>query len=427
MKNCISYLLLLVSFSANSQSEFYLPKDKKQQEVTFKRIHNLIIIPLEINGVMGSYILDTGFTSNVVFLKNFEGFKIIDTLRNINLQGLGMEKKISAIISQKNHFRIGDLQANNKTILLVNDSNVEFSEKIGENVNGVVGCDFFKDFVVKIDYKNSKITFIKHEFYREKKCRSYQKIPIEFKKNKPFITAKITLNKGEDSKNLNLLVDTGASDAIWLFDDYFKNDSVSKKNIVSYLGESITGSIYGKKARVSTFLLGDFLFKKPVISFMKKEDVLFGNKTEERDGTIGGGVLRKFTVWFNYQEKYMVLRNNLDFWKPVGYNMSGLEFEKDGEVLAYTASDGVKNDSSDFSVSSKPMYKVFDVRKNSPAANAGILVGDFILKINNISMEKYSVESIHDMFFTDKNKKIKIQVTRNGVISTHHFKLKDEL
>lgn len=73
------------------------------------------------------------------------------------------------------------------------------------------------------------------------------------------------------------------------------------------------------------------------------------------------------------------------------------------------------------------MFKVFDVRENSPAANAGILVGDFILKINNISMEKYSVESIHDLFLTEKNKKIKIQVTRNGVISTHHFKLKDEL
>ena len=93
MKNCILYFYLLVSFAVHSQSDFFLPKSKKQQVVTFKRIHNLIIIPIEINGVMGSYILDTGFTSNVVFLKNFEGFKIIDTLRKVKLQGLGVEKK----------------------------------------------------------------------------------------------------------------------------------------------------------------------------------------------------------------------------------------------------------------------------------------------------------------------------------------------
>lgn len=64
MKQMLLFIVFFISASMNSQGIFALKDDAKKQIIHFKNIHNLIIIPLHLNGVEGSYILDTGVHKN---------------------------------------------------------------------------------------------------------------------------------------------------------------------------------------------------------------------------------------------------------------------------------------------------------------------------------------------------------------------------
>ena len=43
-------------------------------------------------------------------------------------------------------------------------------------------------------------------------------------------------------------------------------------------------------------------------------------KIKGRNGTLGGGLLRRFTVWLNYKERKITLKKNGKFKKRFEYN-----------------------------------------------------------------------------------------------------------
>src|SRR5262249_15444674 len=79
----------------------------------------------------------------------------------------------------------------------------------------------------------------------------------------------------------------------------------------------------------------------------------------DQSGNLGGGVLRRFTVTFDYDARKMYLVPNKDFARPDPFDRSGLWLFRDGNAL-----------------------KVVAVAPGSPAEKAGIAVDDRIEKIN---------------------------------------------
>ena len=94
----ISRILLIILFFCTSgfsfsQEKFIVQNRKHSAKIKFKLIHNLIILPVEINGVTLSFLLDTGVSKPIIF--NF--LNVSDTLRikntkKIFLRGLGEGK-----------------------------------------------------------------------------------------------------------------------------------------------------------------------------------------------------------------------------------------------------------------------------------------------------------------------------------------------
>lgn len=129
------------------------------------------------------------------------------------------------------------------------------------------------------------------------------------------------------------------------------------------------------------------------------------------------------------------------FDEKFGYNMSGIELMHSGRELVRkkgraafivskdneaTTSNTVYFDVS-YDYEFKPVYKIAQVRANSPAEEAGILVGDILVKVNGMFAYNYDIQEINQKFYKRENKSMRILVNRKGQEIEFTFKLKDLL
>ena len=111
MKKIQFALLFFFSFYclSFSQSGFVIQNKKQSDRIKFKLINNLILIPVEINGVELSFILDTGVSKPIVFnIINVSETLKINNSEKIFLRGLGEGEPVEALRSRNNIITIGD-------------------------------------------------------------------------------------------------------------------------------------------------------------------------------------------------------------------------------------------------------------------------------------------------------------------------------
>ena len=68
-KHIILLFLCIVGF-AKAQYSFVLPEGKDKITVPFKLLNNLVLIPVEVNGVEMSFLLDSGVNKPIMFSLN---------------------------------------------------------------------------------------------------------------------------------------------------------------------------------------------------------------------------------------------------------------------------------------------------------------------------------------------------------------------
>src|SRR5690606_37829339 len=91
-----------------------------------------------------------------------------------------------------------------------------------------------------------------------------------------------------------------------------------------------SGEIEGHRAKISTFYLGDFAFKKPIVAFPDANSIRNVQLVTDRVGSVGGEILKRFTVVLDYQEKKIHLKPNNKFKEPFTYNKSGISIQHNG-------------------------------------------------------------------------------------------------
>jgi C-terminal processing protease CtpA/Prc len=152
---------------------------------------------------------------------------------------------------------------------------------------------------------------------------------------------------------------------------------------------------------------------------------------------LGGGILKRFTIWLDYPNKQIKLKKNRFFKSSFNYDMSGLDVVYTGKQLVkevesdFTKYKLAKNNSvtfiTNFSYKFKPSYKIKAVTKNSAADKVGIKEGDIILAINRKSAHSYKLSDIVNKLQEKENKKIRIKIKRNGVQMIFEFRLEKKI
>lgn len=375
---------------------------KKSITINFKSSSNLIIIPVAINNSDTlNFILDTGVRYPIITELPFVNKLNLNFLQPINVKGLGEGDQLTAYRSGNNTIKIQGLVAYDQEIHMVINENFQISHILGIPVHGLIGFNLFKDYVVKIDYSQHKITLTKPEYFSYRKHDKDIVMPLIFEQNKPFVRTSIVTDKNEEVP-VKLLVDTGASDALWLSTNSDSRILLPENHIETFLGRGLSGDLYGTKGRIGAIWVGPLVLYEPIVAFPDDQlvDELIGKN--DRNGTLGAEILRRFYVTMDYPNKRLILRPNSDLKDDFNYNMSGLEVTNPMPGL--------------------PIFIVSNIRKNSPAYYAGIQENDQIVALNNTSNKSLTLNDINLLFQSQEDRRIKMTVLRNGEqIKTEFF------
>jgi len=377
---------------------------KKSVTFDFKSSNNLIIIPVAINNSDTlNFILDTGVRYPIITELPFVNKLNLNYLQPINVKGLGEGEQLTAYRSGNNTINLNGLVAYDQEIHMVINENFQISHILGMPVHGLIGFNLFKDYVVKIDYAEHKITLIKPEFFDYKAREKDIVLPLSFEQGKPFVTTSIVTDKNDDVP-VKLLVDTGASDAIWLSTNSDSRIALPENHIETFLGRGLSGDLYGKKGRIGAIWVGPLVLYEPIVAFPDNElvDQLIGKN--DRNGTLGAEILRRFYITMDYPGKRLILRPNANLKDDFNYNMSGLEVTNPMPGL--------------------PIFLVSNIRKNSPAYYAGILENDQIISVNNTNNKSLTLNDINLLFQSQQDRRIKMTILRNGEQVKTEFFLK---
>ncbi len=429
------FYFFFITISLYGQSEFKFDTKKEKITIPFKLINNLIFIPINLNGEELTFLLDTGVDETVLFSLDETNEVQLNEVETITIKGLGKGDGISAYKSSNNKIQIKNFIDEKHTIYIILDQEFNFSSQVGIPVNGILGYHFFKNHLVKIDYQKKKIIVYSEQNEKlSKELKRFHKDTISIELNKPYIFTNVTFETKKIKSKL--LLDTGHSDALWLFPSKNKNIVYPKKIIDDYLGRGFSGSIYGKRGRLSAIDFGNVHIEKPIATYPDSISIKNVNFVENRVGSIGGEIISRYTVFFDYKNKVMYTRTNSKISEPFNYNMSGIEVQhaglewvnetyqenKNGGVKIYTESNAESHLKVKFYL--KPIFKIFSIRPNSPAEIAGLKIGDKIVKINNHNMLNMTIEKINNLLKSEEGKHIAMEVERNGRTIKIKFQLK---
>lgn len=417
---CLVLFVCQFPIGLNGQ-RFQMAEGKEKFTLNCQQVGNLVVVPVSINGsVPLNFVIDTGSPHTII--TNTEAINHFQLKKGkpILISGLGQNtRKLEAYLSKSNQLRLGDADSEATDIVLLFEEEFNLSSRFGIPIYGIIGYDLLIDFVTEINYTQNKISFYNHDyFYRKKKrkIRKFDEIPLEIIKKKPYISANSDING--QKVLLKLLIDSGSWDAIWLFEDEKENISIPPKHIDDYLGFGLNGEIHGKKSRINFLELGTTKLQLPTTSFPDSLSTTNINR-KERNGTVGGEILNRFTTIYDYRNRKLFLKPNPKYKNEFNYNMAGIELYQPFPELPY--------------------LEVVYVRENSPAAVAGIQKGDAIRYVNGRKIgvfqahvsnshlpadasvliefdgkkrETISLPEMIELFKTDEGRKISIVFTR---------------
>jgi len=434
------FLVLLSSVHAQTQSNFqFYGASQNSQSVRFQLINNLIVIPININGSPLSFILDTGVDKTILFNLSQSDSIGLNSVEKISLQGLGNGKSVEALLSKNNSMRIKNFASANENIYVILKDDFDVSGKMGVTIHGIIGYRLFKHAIVEVNYKTKRIYFHNPKKFINKKCRKCEVFPLEFFRNKPYLNAQIQLDTiGNKKTDVKLLIDSGGSDAVWLFENSKSEIKTPKKHFRDILGEGLSGTIFGNRSRIKEVSFGSFKIKNPTTSFLDSVSTFYARQFKSRNGSIGGNILKRFKLWIDYPNNQITFKKNGSFRGGFEYNMSGIDVAYNGKILIkelekiFEGEFGNKQLEGHFNTVSfvsnyqfrfKPSYIIQKVLKGSPGDLAGLQKGDIILKINDENTHQYTLKQLLGKLQERDHKRIKMVVKRGFEVLRFEFRL----
>jgi hypothetical protein len=432
-KSAALFFALIFSLTAVSQNGFrFVPADKKKVVIPFQLINNLIIVQVAVNGTKLNFLLDTGVDETILFSLDEQDEVKLYAVEKIKLKGLGGNEAVEGLKSSNNKISFPGYSDDNHDIYIVLDQNFNFSASIGIPVNGIIGYHFFKDNLIEINYDKKKITVHNdNPKIRKKIAGKFSAYDMSIEENKPYTLADITIKDREFSGKL--LIDSGNTDAIWLFQD--GKIPLPDNHFEDFLGRGLSGDILGERGRISAFSFHGTEFKNTLAAFPESDMIKNISLVKNRVGSVGAEILRRFAVIFDYKNNKIFLKEGQGIDQPFNYNMSGIEIHHEGmswvkeqvelQPLKSTAQHEIAVvPSFTYKFDLKPIFAISNVRKNSPADLCGLKKGDILISINRTACYKYNLQEINALLKSEEGRTIEIEVERKMQVMKFRFRLK---
>ena len=268
---------------------------------------------------------------------------------------------------------LGALALDDLTLLSLDLSPLEGLE--GRKMDVILGYEFISRVVLDIDYEAGLVSLHAPEGfdYRGPGAR----VPLTLQNNHPHVRAQVLLEDREPVEGV-FMVDTGARMALHL-NRLFSEQHEVKRTVSKVLElpaqvTGVGGASRSSVARVRGLRLGGLEIEGVVTTL--SEGGAGTLETHHLAGLIGGDLLRRFRVFFDYGRQEMILEPNARLGRPFTYDASGLRLMAEGD---------------DFDT-----VKVQTVLADSPAERADIRAGDVLEALDGSPVSDFTLNGVRE-------------------------------
>jgi len=269
--------------------------------------NNIVLVNVSVNGKSPvKMILDTGASATIVNADRAEslGLKGI-TGASGSATGGKIEGKMAIGVS----IGVSNMYVDDAHVVIV-----PMTRTPGFEFDGILGSDFFNDFVVEIDYLNKVMDLYVPLTFRYRGRGRIVPLKIAGRKT-PAVAASFRFKNGQ-RVDANLELDTGADSAFLLNDSFVKRFRLlrTSKGLTQTIGRGADGEQERVLGAAKQVTFGSFLFSDvPVFFSLQKNDA---SASDQIDGIVGGEVLRRFKVIIDYSRSRMILEPNKSLKEP---------------------------------------------------------------------------------------------------------------
>ncbi len=353
--------------AAEKTGDVELADGRTTASVPFRLANNHIFVQVEING-QGKFNLffDTGGVNAITP----EAAKALGLVTEGNLEATGVgEKSEEVSLTRIATVKLGGVLLRDQLFYVF--PLAEMSKVEGLPVSGIVGYELLKRLVAEIDYDGGYLNFTAPaDFVAPKDAIA---IPFTFDSETPQIEGKI------DGLPGLFTIDTGSRSTLDLNAPFVaEHDLLTKhpKAIEATTGWGVGGAARSRVTHLTKLELGTGPAGTGSVAI---ENLVTGFSLQKKGamaksnlaGNIGGGLLKRFDVTFDYGRQVMYLKPNSNAKTRDAYDRAGMWLLAEPDGL-----------------------RVKDVTAGGPAAKAGLKVEDLILTLDGKKATEISLPDL---------------------------------
>ncbi len=383
----------------------YLIGESDQVTIPFVYTNGFIIVDVIFQKILPlKFIVDTGAENTILLKREHAEMLNITYHKKIKLLGSDMSEEVHAYICNGSFLQLVNTRSVRHNIIVLEKDHLFLEEYIGSRVDGILGAEFFKGLIIRIDYKSSQLTIYDPLKFNTSKLKNYKTYDLEIINNKPYINCITEISSGTSVKT-RLLIDSGAGLTALFHHNTDTLLTMSDHIVKGGLGKGLGGDIEGYSGRIHRLNIGDLYFNNLLSSFQDLDETLIAKDKINRNGLIGNLLLERFDVIINLAHSKLYLKPKKNYNKTFEFDKSGLTLFAYGENLN--------------------KYYVKYVTEKSPAADADIRPGDIILKIGFFSYKWFTLRQLNKLFIGKTGKKIRLKIQRGDEIMKKEIILRD--
>jgi len=371
----------LFAMPAPPAPDYSFAGGKTSTTVPFALLNNHIYLDVKLNG-QGPFRLlcDTG-GANIVTptLAKQLGLRSEGALQG---RGVG-DKSEDVALARVDEVTVGDATIRDQLFAVYP---LEPFEKVeGVPIHGLIGYEVFKRFVVEVKYGSGRMVLTLPSAFR------YQgkgiAVPFQFNAHVPQVEGSIDGIPGKFD------IDTGSRSSVDLLGPFVAQHGLREKyrateEIVT--GWGVGGPARSYVARAKELKLGAVVVRDPVTLLSAQEKGAFSDPYVA--GNVGGGVLKRFDVTFDYGGKRLYLEPNANARVRDTFDRSGMWVNADGTAFA-----------------------VMDVLAGGPGGRAGVRRGGRRVAVGGVEASRMTVGELRTLLGSRKaGSRVRLEIESGG-------------
>ncbi|MCB0614677.1 MAG: clan AA aspartic protease, partial [Phaeodactylibacter sp.] len=159
LTHAIILFFTLLSTAPAQMLDMEIQRGLRRIDIPFDYVNGFIIVNITFDQAFPlRFIFDTGAEHTILSKREITDLLNVNYLRRFPIIGADLSKELYAYLVQGIEIKVGNIIAKNRSVLVLEEDYFRFEEYAGIDVQGILGSDFFRRFVVKINYSRHVIS-----------------------------------------------------------------------------------------------------------------------------------------------------------------------------------------------------------------------------------------------------------------------------